>query len=373
MAEHDYVIDNQTAPNFRADLNNALLAIVSNNSSATEPAVTYANMMWYDTAANILYMMNEGNDAWIRLGTLDQTADTFAAAVALATQAEAEAGTDNTKVMTPLRVAQVVAANGSAGLPIGHGKISSSGSYVIPQGCVATVVAVGAGGGGGGAARSQDSSAGAVANGGGGGSVCVKKIDATAGAVTLTITLGAGGAGGSAINNGGVSGSVGGTTTVTATGISMSAGGGGGGTGAYTTSSTASIFAAAVSGGTASGGDFNITGGSVGVATKTSGHGVYGNGPATPLGSVAASSGVYGGTTLTPVSYCVGVTDSVLTSGRTNAFITTVDSHFTASGVAGGLGCGGGGGAGINKYNTVNGVGAIGGAGTVYIVLEGTS
>ena len=82
MATHDYVIDNQTAPNFRADLNNALLAIVSNNSSATAPAVTYANMMWCDTAANILYMRNEDNDAWIRLGTLDQTADTFAAGVA---------------------------------------------------------------------------------------------------------------------------------------------------------------------------------------------------------------------------------------------------------------------------------------------------
>ena len=111
MSTHDYVIDNQTAPNFRADLNNALLAIVSNNSSATAPAVTYANMMWCDTAANILYMRNEGNDAWIRLGTLDQTADTFAAAVALASQAEAETGTDNTKVMTPLRVEQNFAAN----------------------------------------------------------------------------------------------------------------------------------------------------------------------------------------------------------------------------------------------------------------------
>ena len=111
MATHDYVIDNQTAPNFRADLNNALLAIVSNNSSATAPAVIYANMMWYDTAANILYMRNEDNDAWIALGSLDQTADTFAAAVSLASQAEAEAGTDNTKVMTPLRVEQAIDVN----------------------------------------------------------------------------------------------------------------------------------------------------------------------------------------------------------------------------------------------------------------------
>ena len=114
MATHDYVIDNQTAPNFRADLNNVLLAIVSNNSSATSPVVTYANMMWYDTAATILYMRNEDNDAWIRLGTLDQTADTFAAAVALASQAEAETGTDNTKVMTPLRLRNALNATGTA-------------------------------------------------------------------------------------------------------------------------------------------------------------------------------------------------------------------------------------------------------------------
>lgn len=129
MATHDYVIDNQTAPNFRADLNNALLAIVSNNSSATAPAVTYANMMWYDTAANILYMRNEDNDGWIALGTLDQTADTFAAAVALASQAEAEAGTNNTKVMTPLRVAQAIADFGAQSL-------TAAGYKLLPGGLI---------------------------------------------------------------------------------------------------------------------------------------------------------------------------------------------------------------------------------------------
>ena len=32
MAEHDYVIANDTGANVRADINNALSAIVSNNS-----------------------------------------------------------------------------------------------------------------------------------------------------------------------------------------------------------------------------------------------------------------------------------------------------------------------------------------------------
>lgn len=110
MAQHDYVIDNQTAPNFRADLNNALAAIVSTNSGSSAPSTTYANMMWYDTTADILKMRNEADDTWINLGTLDQVANTFAANILLASQAEAEAGTENTKAMTPLRTAQAIAA-----------------------------------------------------------------------------------------------------------------------------------------------------------------------------------------------------------------------------------------------------------------------
>jgi hypothetical protein len=119
MAQHDYVIDNQTAPNFRADLNNALAAIVSTNSGS-EPSTTYANMLWYDTAANILKMRNEADDAWINLGTSDQTGNTFAANVALASQAEAEAGTNNTKTMTPLRTAQAITALAPEG--VGEGQ-----------------------------------------------------------------------------------------------------------------------------------------------------------------------------------------------------------------------------------------------------------
>jgi hypothetical protein len=77
MAQHDYNIANQTAASLRADLNNVLSAIVSNNSGATEPADTFANMFWYDTTTNILKIRNEADDAWISLGYLDQTADAF--------------------------------------------------------------------------------------------------------------------------------------------------------------------------------------------------------------------------------------------------------------------------------------------------------
>lgn len=114
MSTHDYVIDNQSAVAFRADLNNALAAIVTQNSSATAPPVTFGNMFWYDTATNILKKRNEANSAWINLGTIDEVAGTFtpSGSVAIATQAEAEAGTDNTKMMTPLRSAQAIAASG---------------------------------------------------------------------------------------------------------------------------------------------------------------------------------------------------------------------------------------------------------------------
>ena len=54
MSTHDYIVDNQNGANFRSDLNNALAAIVSNNSSATAPTTTYAFMLWADTASDLL-------------------------------------------------------------------------------------------------------------------------------------------------------------------------------------------------------------------------------------------------------------------------------------------------------------------------------
>ena len=75
MAQHDYVIDNQSFPATRSDLNSLFQAIASCNSGATAPSTTYANQIWYDTANNKLYIRNEDNDAWIELFKLDQTGD----------------------------------------------------------------------------------------------------------------------------------------------------------------------------------------------------------------------------------------------------------------------------------------------------------
>ena len=76
MANHDYVIANQGFPAFRADLNDVLQAVVSNNSSASEPSTKYAYQMWYETDTNKWYMRNADNDAWIQLALFNQTNDT---------------------------------------------------------------------------------------------------------------------------------------------------------------------------------------------------------------------------------------------------------------------------------------------------------
>ena len=73
MATHDYVIANGTGAAVRSDLNGALAAIVSNNSSASEPSPTYAYMWWADTTTGLLKQRNSANAAWITIGTLAST------------------------------------------------------------------------------------------------------------------------------------------------------------------------------------------------------------------------------------------------------------------------------------------------------------
>ena len=73
MATHDYVISNGTGAAVRADLNNALAAIVSNNSSSSEPATKYAYQWWADTNTGILKIRNSANNGWVELLQLDGT------------------------------------------------------------------------------------------------------------------------------------------------------------------------------------------------------------------------------------------------------------------------------------------------------------
>ena len=70
MAQHDYIIANQSGAAFRADLNNGLAAIVSQNSGAAQPSTTYAYQWWADTTTGLLKLRNAANNAWITIGTL---------------------------------------------------------------------------------------------------------------------------------------------------------------------------------------------------------------------------------------------------------------------------------------------------------------
>ena len=69
MATHDYVIANGTGQAVRNDLNNALAAIVTQNSSSTEPSTTYAYQLWADTNTNTLKIRNSANNAWIAVSS----------------------------------------------------------------------------------------------------------------------------------------------------------------------------------------------------------------------------------------------------------------------------------------------------------------
>jgi hypothetical protein len=95
MATTDYSLANASGAAFRADLNQTLQAIVSNNSSATEPNPTFAFMWWVDTTNNLLKQRNTANSAWVTLGTLDGgrlLKDGSSAAPALAFAADTDTG-----------------------------------------------------------------------------------------------------------------------------------------------------------------------------------------------------------------------------------------------------------------------------------------
>lgn len=79
MGTHDYSISNQTGAATRADINNVLAAIVSNNSSSTEPADLFAYMWWMDTSANKLKLRNGANTGWLEV--LDFSSSTAVSAL----------------------------------------------------------------------------------------------------------------------------------------------------------------------------------------------------------------------------------------------------------------------------------------------------
>jgi hypothetical protein len=77
MAQGDYLIQNQSFPSFRSDLNSTLEAINTSNSGTSRPSSAVAGTVWLDTtsATTPTLKFYDGADD-ISLATLDYTANT---------------------------------------------------------------------------------------------------------------------------------------------------------------------------------------------------------------------------------------------------------------------------------------------------------
>lgn len=135
----DYNLANQSGSQFRAELNLILAALQSCAFGVTPPTTTTAGQLWVDAsgASPVLKIRNALNTGWIAVGTLapggfelagsSEVGRALIAAATVAAQrtglglgngatlnlaslAQAQAGTDNATLMTPLRVAQAIAA-----------------------------------------------------------------------------------------------------------------------------------------------------------------------------------------------------------------------------------------------------------------------
>jgi hypothetical protein len=133
MAQHDYNIANQSGAAFRQDLNNALEAIVSQNSGTAEPSTTFAYQWWADTTAGVLKQRNAANSAWITIRELD--GDMVLQAGAEATPSLYFDGDTNTGVFSPGADQVAVATGGVSRLVV-----NASGQAALGAGSVGAPV-----------------------------------------------------------------------------------------------------------------------------------------------------------------------------------------------------------------------------------------
>ena len=117
MATHDLNIQDQAAQAARLDIQSAIRAVAQSLSSSSAPTNNLADgMLWYDTANNTL-KIREGS-SWVSVGLVSGT--DFRANVELASQSEAQTGTQNTKTMTALRVKEAITAQTVSSIGFGQ-------------------------------------------------------------------------------------------------------------------------------------------------------------------------------------------------------------------------------------------------------------
>lgn len=73
MSQHDFDIANAVKATVHTDINNALLAIVSNNSGTSAPSPTHSLQWWADTTSGLLKIRNIADTLWITVGSLSLT------------------------------------------------------------------------------------------------------------------------------------------------------------------------------------------------------------------------------------------------------------------------------------------------------------
>ena len=73
MAEHDFVIDNGTGAAVRADINNVLQAIASNNSKSGALTTNFAFQWHVDTSDGNLKIRNAANNGYVTIGPVATT------------------------------------------------------------------------------------------------------------------------------------------------------------------------------------------------------------------------------------------------------------------------------------------------------------
>lgn len=92
-------VANQTTPNFRADMNNALQALASNSLGTAAPTTAFPGMWWIDTTAGYLKQRNTANNAWVIVAKIDT--DMLAALQTQTFTGYDAAGTAPTFTITP--------------------------------------------------------------------------------------------------------------------------------------------------------------------------------------------------------------------------------------------------------------------------------
>ena len=73
MAQHDFIIANDSGANVRADINSVLQAIASNNSNSGALTTNYAYQFHVDTSDGNLKIRNAANNGYVTVGAVAST------------------------------------------------------------------------------------------------------------------------------------------------------------------------------------------------------------------------------------------------------------------------------------------------------------